>query len=292
MGYTLSIGAATLWGVSGTFAQFLFEHRSIDPEWLVTIRLLISGLTLLLLSRPGAIWKIWAHKRDAASLIAFALFGMLAVQYTYFAAIKNSNAATATVLQYLGPAFIAIYFTTVEKRLPKIFEFVAIFLALGGTYLLVTHGRSDTLVISKSGFFWGIASAIALASYSIQPLNLLKKYEASSVIGWGMLLGGLALSLVHAPWNVEGDWDAKTFAFTSFIVVFGTLLPFYAYLTAVKMIGPTKASVLACAEPLSATTMAVFWLGVSFGVADWLGTFLVLSAIGVLTLRRGTLDAA
>lgn len=34
---------------------------------------------------------------------------MLAVQYRYFAAIKYPNAATATILQYAGPALIAIY---------------------------------------------------------------------------------------------------------------------------------------------------------------------------------------
>ena len=42
-------------------------------------------------------------------MILFGLFGMLAVQYTYFASIKEGNAAVATLLQYLAPIFITVY---------------------------------------------------------------------------------------------------------------------------------------------------------------------------------------
>jgi drug/metabolite transporter (DMT)-like permease len=46
------------------------------------------------------VWKIWGNKNDSFSLIFFSILGMLGVQYTYFAAIKYGNAATATILQY------------------------------------------------------------------------------------------------------------------------------------------------------------------------------------------------
>lgn len=45
---------------------------------------------------------------------------MLMVQYTYFAAIKHSNAATATVLQYAGPVIIAIYLAIKNKKSPDL----------------------------------------------------------------------------------------------------------------------------------------------------------------------------
>lgn len=45
-GIVLVIFAAVLWGVSGTVAQYLFQKR-FTPEWLVVIRLLLSGIILL-----------------------------------------------------------------------------------------------------------------------------------------------------------------------------------------------------------------------------------------------------
>ena len=287
LGTFLAVFAATLWGVSGTFAQFLFQQRGINPEWLVTIRLLIAGFVLLIFSAfrsPGEIVSVWKSPRDAAGVVIFGVFGMLAVQYTYFAAINASNAATATVLQYVGPTFIAVYSAARARRLPYAVEVLAIALSMAGTYFLVTHGNSNSLAISRSALAWGLASALALAIYSIQPVKLLKKFDAALVVGWGMVVGGLAFSLFYAPWNVPGIWDNDTALSVLFVVIFGTLAPFYAYLTAVNILGPTRTSLLACAEPLSATIVAVLWLHVTFGFFDWLGTILVLTTIVVLSL--------
>ncbi|MBX3018150.1 MAG: EamA family transporter [Bdellovibrionaceae bacterium] len=285
-GTLLTLLAASLWGVSGSFAQFLFEQRGIDPEWLVTARLLSAGLILsaiALWEAPAEVKRIFRDPRDFTRLFFFALFGMLAVQYTYFAAIHHSNAATATILQYLGPVFIAIYYSGIERRLPTRLEVLAIALALGGTFLLVTHGDPSQLQISQLGLFWGIASAVALATYSIQPLTLLRTYKASVVIGPAMLIGGALIAPFSGLTRPPGTWDAGTAVSFAFIVLFGTLIAFYAYLTAVRMIGATKASVLACAEPLSAVITGVLWLGTPFALTDWIGTALILLTIAVLT---------
>jgi len=287
-GFVLAVVAAILWGVSGTFAQFLFQQREINVEWLITVRLLVSGSILLLFAKfgeKGDLWSIWENKKDAVQLVVFSITGMLAVQYTYFAAINHSNAATATVLQYAGPVLIAVYLAFKYKRFPKAIEFVAIALAILGTFLLVTHGNIHSLSISGLAFFFGMASAVALAIYTLQPVRLLTKHKSSLVIGWGMLLAGIGFSLVRAPWSIVGIWDLQTYLFTAFIIVFGTLIPFYAYLTAVKIIGGQKTSLLASAEPLSATIMAVLWLNVSFSGMDWLGTVCIISTIYLLSRR-------
>lgn len=287
-GFFLAVLAAMLWGVSGTFGQFLFQQRGINVEWLITLRMLVSGTILLLFARFGEksdLWAIWKNKKDAIQLLIFSTTGMLAVQYTYFAAIKHSNAATATVLQYAGPVFIAIYLAAKNKKLPRPIEYLAIALAVGGTFLLVTHGNIHSLAISGTALFFGLASAVTLAIYTLQPIALLSRYKSSIIIGWGMLLGGLTFSFVKAPWAIEGQWDTQTYLYTSFIVLFGTLVAFYSYLTAVQIIGGQKASLLASAEPLSATIMAVLWLQVPFSTIDWIGSICIISTIFLLSKK-------
>lgn len=283
-GFFLAITAATLWGISGTLGQFLFQQRGINVEWLITVRMLIAGFILLIIASMGkeSLWDIWKNKKDASQLLLFSITGMLAVQYTYFAAIKHSNAATATVLQYAGPVLIAIYLALKNKRFPKPIEYLAILLAVAGTFLLVTHGDPNTLSISETAFFFGIASAFALAFYTLQPVILLSKYSSSVIIGWAMFIGGIVFSFVKAPWDVEGIWDTYTYSYTIFIVILGTLAAFYSYLTAVKMIGGQKTSLLASAEPLSATLIAVLWLNVPFTLIDWIGSACIVSTIFLL----------
>ena len=287
-GFTLAIIAAIMWGVSGTFAQFLFQQRGINVDWLITLRMLVSGSILLLFAvfiEKCDLWSIWKNKKDALQLLIFSFTGMLAVQYTYFAAIKHSNAATATVLQYVGPVIIAVFLAFKYKKLPNSTEFIAIALAILGTFLLVTHGDIQSLSISGIAFFFGIASAVALAIYTLQPVRLLVKYKSSLVIGWGLFLGGMGFSLLKAPLNMGGIWDIQAYLYTAFIVVFGTLIAFYAYLTAVKIIGGQKTSLLASAEPLSATILAVLWLNVTFSGMDWLGSLCIVSTIYLLSRK-------
>ncbi|QRA42837.1 EamA family transporter [Chryseobacterium cucumeris] len=287
-GFCLAVLAALFWGVSGTFAQFLFQQRGINIEWLITIRLLISGICLLLyakLADKTELFEIWKNKKDAIQLVVFSITGMLAVQYTYFAAIKYSNAATATVLQYAGPVIIAVYLAFKNKRVPVLVEIAAIVLAVLGTFLLVTHGDTSSLSVSGIALFFGLASAVALAVYTLQPVKLLSKYKSSLIIGWGMFCAGIVFSFVKAPWDIQGVWDMQTFGYTAFIVLFGTLIAFYFYLSAVQIIGGQKTSLLASMEPLSATILAVLWLNVSYSLIDWIGSIFIISTIFLLSIK-------
>ena len=287
IGFLNAVLAATLFGVGGTFAQFLFQQRGVNIDWLVTMRLLCAGPVLLLMaaSRQGwAIFRIW--REDPVPIILFGLIGMMPVQYTYMAAIDASNTATATVMQFTAPAMIAVWLALVGRRWPDKRELAAIALAMLGTYFLVTHGRLGALSITPLALFWGLASAVAAAFNSIQPGKLLRKYGASLVAGWAMLVGGTALALIHPPWRVEGTWDASAYAFLAFIILFGTLVAFYLYNKALRAIGAQTTSLLTCAEPLSAAVLSVWWLGVSWGAMDWLGTACILATIVLLSKEQ------
>lgn len=287
-GYIMALTAAMLWGVSGACVQFLFQQKGIPPEWLVTIRMLFSGTVLLLIGyfQSGtSVFDIWKDKKDRWKILSFGWIGMLSVQYTYFVAIGHSNAATATILQYLGPVIIAVYVCLKEWRIPKWYEIVALVCAVFGVFLLVTHGNMEELSISEEALFWGILSAFALAVYTLQPIELLQKYASTSVVGWGMLIGGISFSLVQPPWEIEGIIDFEAILNIAFVVIFGTLIAFYIFLVSVKKIGGVEASLLACAEPLSATVIALTWLQVPFTWMDWVGGGSIIATIVLLSMK-------
>lgn len=288
-GILLVIIAAMLWGISGTVAQYLFQKRGFSPEWLVVIRLLISGIILLayaLIKEKQDILKIWKSKNNCYGLITFSIIGMLGVQYTYFAAIKHGNAATATILQYLAPVIITCYLAIITKSLPSLRQITAIALAILGTFFIITKGNIHSIAISKSALFWGISSAFSLAFYTLQPRNLLAKWGSTLVIGWGMLVGGIAFSFIHQPWNFIGGWSITSIFAVVFVVLFGTLIPFYCYLESLKYIQPSEASILSSIEPLSAAFLSVFWLRIPFSMPQWLGTASIIIAIIILSCAK------
>lgn len=288
-GLLMALSSAIFWGISGTCAQFLFEEKDLDPAWLVTWRMILAGTILVIFSmvtEKKVAFEIWKKPKNAIKLLLFGILGMVAVQFTYFYSISLSNAATATILQYIGPVFVVAYYAIKNRKWPILAEYAALALALSGTFLLVTHGSLEELVISEQAIFWGILSALALAFYTIQPVGLLRTFSPAAVTGWGMLVGGLFFSLYTQPWSVSGSWDLGTLFAFSYIVLFGTVTAFYFFLKSVTIIGATYASLLCSVEPLAAALTAVFWLGVSFTAVDWLGTILILLTVVLLTISK------
>ncbi|MFT8341751.1 MAG: EamA family transporter [Clostridium beijerinckii] len=285
-GIILVIIGAMLWGISGTAAQYLFQKKGFSPEWLVVIRLLSSGIILLLytfMKGEQNIWEVWKSKNDALSLIFFSVLGMLGVQYTYFAAIKYGNAATATILQYSSPVIITCYLAIRNKKIPKLKEIIAIGLAMLGTFFIITKGNIHSISISRLALFWGIASAFAAAFYTLQPRLLLRKWGSILVVGWGMLIGGIAFSFIEQPWNCTGIWSTNSILAIIFVVLFGTLIAFTCFLESLNYIKPTESSILSSAEPLSAAILSVLWLHEELGISQWIGTACIITTIIILS---------
>ena len=183
-GIALALTGAVLWGGSGVAGQYILQDCAFATEWLVGVRMLISGALLLLIDLAvyrQDIFVVFRGRRDRLETIAFAVFGMLGVQYTYFAAIKFSNAATGTILQYLMPVVIVGWTALRTRRRPPLGELACVALAVLGTFLLVTHGSLTSLAISPPALFWGLLCAFAAAFYTVQPKRLICKYRPTLI---------------------------------------------------------------------------------------------------------------
>ena len=275
----------TLWGINGVMGNYLFLNKNVTTPWLIPYRLILAGFLLLgyLYYKKGSkIFDVLKNPKDLFQIVLFGFIGMLGTQYTYFSAIQFSNAAIATVLTYFGPTLVLIYMCLREKRKPLKYEIVSICLSSFGVFLLATHGDITSLQISFKALVWGILSALSVVFYTVQPESLLKKYGASIVVAWGMMIGGIFITFVTKPWNISVTFDFVTFLVLMLIIVFGTIIAFILYLTGVNIIGPTKASIIACIEPVAATICAILFLGVTFDFLDLIGFICIISTIFIV----------
>ncbi|MDO5375463.1 MAG: DMT family transporter [Staphylococcus rostri] len=290
IGYVLVIIGATFWGIGGTVSQWLFQHENLDVSWFVAVRLVISGLLLIVIAfmtQGVKVFVVWWDKRAATQMIIYGIFGMLAVQYTFMSAINYGNAAVATLLQYLGPIFIIFYLVLTKVTKFGVKEALAIVLALSGTYLLLTNGHFENLQVPKRAIIWGLLSAVALAFYTVYPVRLLARWGSLNVVGWGMFIGGIALSFVHPPWQVAlSDWSMQTHLLFWFAIIFGTMLAFWFYIDSLHYLFPHEAGLLGTIEPLTALLTSVVWLNVSFGAWQLLGIVLIILMVIVLSVVK------
>ncbi len=284
-GVLCAVLGGVFWGGSGVAGQYLLQQAGFTTEWLVTARLVLAGIILLALDavqHGGDVLRVWQDRRNAWELLFFGVCGMMGVSYSYFASIRYGNAAAATVLQYLMPAMIVLYVAVRGRKWPSGLEVFCVLLALFGTFLLVTHGDWHALVIPLPAFLWGLVSAVTGAIYTLAPKRLIRAWRAPLIVGWGMLIGGIAMAAVSRPALLCGEWTGTSLLAFLYLILFGSVAAFTLYLGSTKYIAPSEAGVLASVEPLTAIVLSVALLGASFGLLDVLGSASILATVVLL----------
>ena len=287
IGTFLTIAGGILWGISGVCGQFLFQNKDVTASWLVPLRLVTAGFLLLcyyVIRDKGKTFDIWKTKRNRIDIIIYGLAGMMLCQYSYFQTIEWSNAGTATVIQYLGPALIVVWVCLQTKRLPERKEVLGVILAVTGIFLIATHGNPTTLALSQKALIMGLISAVSVVIYTVKPARMQAEFDTPLVLAWGMLIGGTALTIAFRPWNNKVIFDGETFTALAFIILFGTMAGFSMYMTGVKMIGSVKASLYSCVEPVASMVLTAVWMKVSFTTPDLIGTAFVIATIIILAI--------
>ena len=120
-GFLCAALGGVCWGASGTVGQYLFTRQGVDSGWLTVVRMFLAGVVLLggaLVRHRPQLRAIWSDRRDALRLVLFSVGGLMTCQYTYLAAIRYSNSATATVLQYMGQALILLWVCLLARTPP------------------------------------------------------------------------------------------------------------------------------------------------------------------------------
>ena len=293
IGILMTIAGGCLWGLSAACGQFLFDVKGATAKWMVPIRLILAGSLMLfyyIISEKKEAFRIWKKKRDAIDVMIYGLAGLMLCQFTYYYTIELSNAGTATVLQYISPVLIMILVCINEKRIPKIMEVVALVLAVLGIFLIATHGDIKHLAISKEALVIGLFSAWTVVIYNMQPKRLMRYYPTPYLLAWGMVIGGIVLAILFKPWQYEVHVDLGVILAFGTIVLLGTISSFSLYMQGVKLIGPGRASLYCCVEPIAATLICAVWLKEPFAAIDIVGFLCIIATIlilGFLDLKKG-----
>lgn len=288
-GYLMTISAGFMWGFSDSCGQYLFSRYDLSTAWLTVLRMIIAGTLLSainLMRHPAESRAIFSDKKDTLQLLAFGVLGLMLSQFTTFQAIRFSNAGTATVLQSLSPAIILIFTCLAGRRLPRGIEALAVFLAVLGTWLLATHCKPGTMALSPSGLVWGLLSASTAALYTLVSRRLVNKYGAKLITGYGLLAGGISMALVTRIWTQPLAIGPDGWLAVGGTILFGTVFAYTLYVGGCARIGAVKGSLLAMLEPVTATIIAVLWMGSHFEPVDLLGFACIFGTVTLLTLFK------
>ena len=276
---------AVSWGFSGTCSEALFRDYDLDASWVTAVRMTAAGILMmawLLLKQRGVIRAMLRDKKTRIQMTAFSLAGLLFCQMAYLYAIQWTNSGTATVLQNISILLIAVVVCIMTKTLPDRRLVISVILALSGVFLLATGGKPGNLALSVPGLFWGLAAAVGAASYSLLSRAPVARWGSIPVTGIGLFAGGIIFFAAIRAWYIPEGFDAGAFVLMLLIILVGTVGAFSLFLQGIRLVGPVKAILLGCLEPLTAAFLSVVWMGSSFSPADYIGFAAILATVVLL----------
>ena len=195
-GTMLTLVAGVAWGLSGTSGQYLMAH-GFPVLVLTNVRLLIAGVLLIsymVLTNRKKLFEMLKDQEAMMSLVLFALLGLLLNQFSYLKSIYESNAGTATVLQYVCPVGILAYTFQIYFDFSGYSDMaIGIALLLGFRFNINFDSPYQSGNITEFWRRWHISLSSWLRDYLYIPLGGNRKGQIRTYVNLflTMLLGGL-----------------------------------------------------------------------------------------------------
>jgi drug/metabolite transporter (DMT)-like permease len=296
MGYFYALLAAFLFGANGSVSKVIIES-GLSALQLTQMRVLgaaiISGLVLLILDRrsfrlPARQWPV---------ILVLGVVGVGLLQATYAFAIELLPVGIALLLEYLAVLIVAVVAFFFFKEKVHIRLWLAIALVIAGL-IVVAEIWASTL--NPIGVFWGLAAAIALATYFLVGERQLKTISPLALSFWTMTIASifwsafsgwwtLAPSTFVTPVTLGGSLEnvyVPVWALVGWNVILGSFAPFLLSLSALKRLSATAAGIVATSEIVFAFITAWLWLQEALNTLQVIGAAIVLGGIVIAQTAR------
>jgi drug/metabolite transporter (DMT)-like permease len=238
---------------------------SVPPATLAFARLVIGGLILAPLIRPGSEPPLSRGDRRA-----IAWMGMLGFAGAYVAShwgIAWSTATNAALLIVVEPLSLMLLSPLyLGERLSR-WEGVGAALAITGTLLVVVNGIpgvTETLVPHWRGDLLLIVAGLAYASYSLLGRRVLERHAAVGVTARSLVWGAAAiLPVVGAEWasGSQPVWTGPAVAGTLYLAVVITALGYVAWNWALARVSAPRAALFLNVQPIVGALLGAALLG-------------------------------
>ena len=291
-GLLIVVACGMMWGMGGVMAQILFRNSDMTPALLASIRMTVAGaiLTIFCFIRRGEeSLRILHSGWDTLYFIFFAMIGIMTMQFSYFAAVDASNAATATVIQYIYPALILICTSIHKRKKPQAYMVIAVLSAFAGVFVVATHGNFLQLKMSLIAVLWGLVAAVSYVVYTIAPIRLYVKFGSVEPIGIGMLIGGIVLFVLTGSYHTKIMVTPMVIVITMLIILCSSI-PMVLYGRGVAILGSVKASLFVTVEPIFCALVSVGFGLTKLVWTDFIGFMLILIPIEYLAYNGGKAD--
>ena len=279
-GPVLVLGAATLWGTTGT-AQGL-GPEGISAPAVAFVRMLGGALLLLWVWRRHA-WPDWQRVRPSAAVLAVA--AMAGSQPLFFAGVARTGVAVGTMVTIgSGPilAGLLAFLTRGEKVSSR--WMVGTVFGVAGAAILATGGEGAG--VDAGGIGFALGAGVAWAVYLVATKDLMDAAPPVTVAALVFLGAAIALSPVAVISDMSWVTTTRGLAVVGWLALASTAVSYILFAIGLQKTQVATAATLTLAEPLTASILGPTVLHEPLTATTVIGGMLVLAGLLALSAQR------
>jgi drug/metabolite transporter (DMT)-like permease len=297
LGYALYLAGALLFGINGTVSKVVLQ--SVDNAARVSqLRVTAAFLILLVVVAVANPRTLPLRRAELGPVIAYGILGVAMTQWLYFVAIERMPIGIALLIEFTAPIMVVLWVRFAWRRPVRNTVWLGLALAMLGLALVAQVWGGLTL--SPPGVAAAFGAAVALAVYYLLGETAGERRDPVSLTLWGFgfaaLMWAVLLPWWQFPWEAltgsatplgEGTAQVPLWALAGWMVVLGTITPFWLVLAAIRHIGAAGASIVGLTEPFIASLVAWIVLGEVLTPAQMLGGLVILAGVVIAERARG-----
>lgn len=290
--FTMFIGAI-LFSAKAIMVKICYRY-GIDAASLLALRMLFSFPFFVAVAVYGFINSQSAAtapkivNSDWVKLILLGIVGYYLASIFDFEGLKYVSAGVERLILFIYPTIVVLISVVLYKRKLKTIEIAALVLTYLGVGLVYWHDVSGKGSNMALGAFLVFLSAVTYAIYLVGSGNLIPKFGAMHYTACAMLVSTVATLLHHWFSSSPSLWHfpAQLYYIVLAMAIFSTVIPGFMVSAAIKLIGASKASIIASVGPVSTIVLAYLFLGEGFSLYQLAGTILVLAGVITVSLKK------
>ena len=285
-GLILIVLASMMWGTTGLTSRVLNRLSAVDALSVGALRLLTASPALLLLAQalaPGGLRPLLKREWRAVLIMGAAMAGY---NGSFFAALARTSVTAGTLLALCtAPLFVAVLarlFLHEPLARPVLLALAA---GLSGTILLVGgQGGRDLLRLDYAlGNLLALAAGLSYAIYALVGRAKSRGAPPASLAALSFTTAAILLTPFAPANGLRLPTNFPAWLAVLYLGLVPTALAYALYLSGLRAVPATMASIGTLIEPLTASLLAALFLGERLTLSGLLGAGLLLSSLAILS---------
>lgn len=266
------------------------EGSGFPPFSFGALRIILAGIFLLVLAALRG-FKLLPDRREWVTLIGSGLLLWIGGNGLVLWAEQRIDSSIAALIVASVPLWVAGIEAFMERRLPSTRLILSLLIGLGGITVLSapvwTSGVTANVVGIVALFLASVSWASGMVLQSRRPVKL--KHSVSA--GYQQLAGGLAfLFLAVVTGEPRPSPSREAWMALGYLFLFGSLLAFTSFVTALQMLPTNIVVTYAYINPLIAVLLGWLLLGEPVSLWTLAGAALVLWGVSGVFRERQRLE--